>query len=56
MKIKILTSCSGLNFSFVEGETTDVDAALGKDLVNAGYAEEIKASTRKAKGDTNADA
>ena len=56
MKIKILTSCSGLNFSFIEGETKDVDAVLGKDLIKAGYAEEVKASTRKAKGDTNADA
>ncbi|MCH5186146.1 MAG: hypothetical protein J1F64_08490 [Oscillospiraceae bacterium] len=47
MKIKILKSCSGLNFSFIAGETADVDAALGKDLVKAGYAEEIKAASKK---------
>ena len=55
MKVKILVSCSGLNFSYAEGDFIDVTAELGKDLVNAGYAEDIKASTRKAKGDTNAD-
>ena len=56
MKVKILVSCSGLNFSYAEGDSVDVTAELGKDLIKAGYAEEVKSSARKAKGDTNADA
>ena len=58
MNIKILTSCSGLDFSYAEGETVDVKADIAKDLFGAGYAEEIKTSARsKKKADTdNADA
>ena len=35
MKIKITTSCSGLTFSFYEGQTVDVDKKIGEDLVQA---------------------
>ena len=62
MKIQILVSCAGLDFSFATGETADVSAELGKDLIKAGYAEEVKTSSSKkpktdtTKGDTNADA
>jgi hypothetical protein len=60
MKLKILTSCSGLAFSFAEGETVETTADIGKDLIKAGYAEEVKASskrdTKTKSGDTNADA
>ena len=58
MNIKILTSCSGLDFSYAEGETVDVKADIAKDLIGAGYAEEVKTSSRsKKKADTdNADA
>ncbi len=43
MKIKILTSCAGLNFSFTAGETLDTNGVVAKDLIRAGYAEEVKA-------------
>ncbi len=40
MKIKITTSCSGLTFSFYEGQTVDVDKKIGEDLGQCGFAEE----------------
>ena len=49
MNIKILTSCSGLDFSYAEGETVDVKAEIAKDLIKAGYAEEVKPSARTKK-------
>ena len=42
MKIKILVSCSGDKFSYSSGQTVDVEAAIAKDLIAAGYAEEVK--------------
>ena len=54
MKIMILTSCSGLEFSFVEGDIVETTAEIGKDLIKAGYAEEVR-SARKSKGDADAD-
>lgn len=44
MKIKILMCCSGPEFSFVAGETADADDATAKDLIRAGYAQEVKAN------------
>ena len=61
MKIQILVSCAGLDFSFAVGETAEVSAELGKDLIKAGYAEEVKSASAKkpkaetAKGDVDAD-
>ena len=49
MKIKILTGCSGLTFSFSQGETAEVSAELGRDLIGGGLAEEIKASSARTK-------
>ncbi len=60
MRVKILTSCAGREFSYYEGEVVDVSAKLGKDLIKAGFAEEVKYApkrTSKSKdGDKNADA
>ena len=59
MKIRILKSCSGLDFSFTKSTVTEVDDTLGKDLVSAGYAEEVKEpkpATPKAGAKKNADA
>ncbi len=47
MNIKILTSCSGLDFSYAEGETVDVKPEIARDLIKAGYAEEIKTATKR---------
>lgn len=47
MKIKILTSCSGLDFSYGEGDIVDAKPDIGKDLIKAGYAEEVKAATKR---------
>ena len=51
MKIKVTISCSGLSFSFAEGQVVDVDKKIGEDLVKCGFAEEIKAA-KSAKKDT----
>ena len=47
MKIKITTSCSGLTFSFSEGQTVDVEKKIGEDLVQCGFAEEDTKTTRR---------
>lgn len=47
MRIKILVSCSGRRFSYAEGETVEVDNALGADLVKCGFAEEVKTTVAK---------
>ena len=47
MKIQILKSCSGMAFSFYEGEVVEVPAVLGKDLVTAGLAREVKSGRTK---------
>lgn len=49
MKIKILTGCSGLDFSFCAGKTVEVPDELGHDLVSGALAEEIKPAPAKAK-------
>ena len=47
MKIKILTSCSGLDFSYGEGDMVDAKPDIAKDLIKVGYAEEIKTATKR---------
>ena len=49
MKIKILIGCSGPAFSFSQGETAEVSAELGRDLIDGGLAEEIKPAPSKLK-------
>ena len=56
MHIKILISCSGLDFAYRQGEEVIVTEELGKDLISAGYAKEIKPVKPKAGGKANADA
>lgn len=62
MKIQILVSCAGIDFAYTEGEVTEVSTELAKDLIKAGYAQEIKPASAKkpktdtSKGDVNADA
>ena len=54
MKIKILTSISGADFSFAPGDETDhFDAAEVKNLIDAGFAvpvasEQRETATKKA--------
>jgi hypothetical protein len=43
MKIKILNSCSGLDFSFTKGETIEAPEELAEELVKAGHAEAVEA-------------
>lgn len=43
MRIKVLKCCAGLKFSYSAGETVDADNKTAKDLIQAGYAQEIKA-------------
>ena len=51
MKIKITTSCSGLTFSFSEGQIVDVDKKIGEDLVQCRFAEEVR-DTKITRRDT----
>ena len=54
MKIQILVSCAGIDFAYTKGEVADVTTELGKDLIKARYAEEVKpASAKKPKTDTS---
>lgn len=46
MKIKILKSCAGLKFSFFAGDIVETDDAAAKDLIRAGYAEEVKSNAK----------
>lgn len=62
MRIKILVSCSGLDFAYRQGEEVIVAVDLGKDLIVGGLAEEIAETKPKEKqkpkagGKANADA
>lgn len=59
MKIKILTSCAGLHFSYAEGQIVDTDKNTGEDLIKAGYAEEVKTNAKrdsKTKAEEKSDA
>lgn len=58
MKIKILQSCCGLDFSFCQGEVVEVSAETGKDLISGALAVEVKPASAKSKagGKDNADA
>lgn len=62
MYIKILVSCSGLDFTYRQGEEVIVAEDLGKDLIAGGLAEEIAETKPKEKqklkagGKANADA
>mgnify|MGYP001081631024 CR=1 FL=1 len=47
MKIKMLISCSGNDFSYHQGQTVETTSEIAKDLIEAGYAEEIKAAATK---------
>ncbi len=42
MRIKVLTSISGADFSYMGNETVDVSEECGKELVRAGYAEPVE--------------
>ena len=55
MRIQVLKSCAGLDFAYYESETVDCDAAVAKDLIDAGYAKEIKSAKAKVGAKTNAD-
>lgn len=50
MKIKILTNCAGLKFSYSAGETVNADDTIANDLIQAGYAKVVgsKQSAEKA--------
>ena len=50
MKIKITTSCFGTRFRYSAGDVAEVSDKLGKDLISAGFATEIK-STKAIKRD-----
>lgn len=49
MRIKILISCSGLDFAYRQGDEVIVAEDLGKDLIAGGLAEEIAETKPKEK-------
>lgn len=53
MAIKVLTSCSGVNFSYHQDQVVDeIDPAVGADLVRHGLAEEVQMATVTPAGQT----
>ena len=55
MKIQVLKSCAGLDFAYYESETVDCDDTVAKDLIEAGYAKEVKQTKTKAGAKSNAE-
>ena len=53
MKIKMLTSCSGNDYSFRIGETVDAKDEIAADLIDAGFAEEVKLQTQSKPKETS---
>ncbi|MCP3738813.1 hypothetical protein [Rossellomorea sp. BNER] len=49
MKVKIKENIVGLDFSYTIGEEVNVKKELGNDLINAGYADEIKLIKKNTK-------
>lgn len=47
MRVKITTSCFGKGFNYSAGDVKDVTEKLGKDLISAGFASEIKSAKSK---------
>ncbi len=62
MRIKILVSCSGLDFAYRQGDEVIIAEDLGKDLIAGELAEEViepkpkEKQKPKAGGKANADA
>lgn len=55
MRIQVLKSCAGLDFAYYESETVECDDAVAKDLIDAGYAKEMKPTKTKSGEKSNAD-
>lgn len=49
MRIKILVSCSGLDFAYMQGDEVTVPDELGNDLTIGGLAEKISESELNSK-------
>ena len=47
MRVKITTSCFGKGFNYSARDVKDVTEKLGKDLISAGFASEIKSAKPK---------
>lgn len=43
MKIKILKSCAGLDFSYSQGQEVEASDEIAKDLIRAKHAEAVEA-------------
>lgn len=55
MKIRILKSCSGINFSYTQDDIVDVDENIGKDLVGCKFAEKVTTTKTTVKKETKID-
>ena len=49
MLILIKVSCAGKTFSYPQGSTVDAPTTIAKDLIEGGFAEEVKKPPTKAK-------
>lgn len=47
MKIKVTKSCFGTKFHYSAGDVVEVSEEHGTDLINCGFAEEIKLRVKK---------
>jgi len=48
MKVKILKTCAGLEFSYLAGQEVEIGEAQALDLIGAGHAEPIKRQAEAA--------
>lgn len=55
MKIKIKENIVGLNYSYCIGEIVDTEKDTAKDLIQAGYAEEVETTKKSSKKVTKKD-
>lgn len=55
MLIKIKRACVGINFSYSKGSEVNANDAVAKDLIKAGFAEEIKKDSLKSKAGDKSD-
>ncbi len=55
MKIKILKSCSGRDFSYKEGDIVDTNNDIAKDLIGCGFASSVKKTKEDIKTESAED-
>ena len=56
MKVKIKENIAGRDFTYYIGQIVDIEKNIAKDLIQAGYAEEVKTTKKSSKKAVKKDA